>query len=329
MTHRQELWNSCGFPKQLRCPQRTPANEALHSCGCLTCSLSRQLQAACTHTHLALGSVTHLLVPWAGPRTGTDLCTQLALITPCHTSHSCMTCTRCAHTHLLYDSSFGFGHSSFLSLAIKKQFLAAQGHCNSNPKSFVVKSTGSKVTDILLYGSKILETLLYFADAQITDVFENLPIQNLYSSSEKATESIMDRCDMIPGEAGTNTRWQHEPQLCALKRQYACPGEHFTSPSDLQKKPQVIHIQTAIFTRSKRMPLMERAVILYHKGFRVLTVTYETSIVMKMYQEWKNSCTIWNCKKTKYEFKNFKHFQPRATYQCSAVQKPKARSYDY
>lgn len=34
----------------------------------------------------------------------------------------------------------------------------------------------------------MFSALLYFADAQITDVFENLPIQNLYSSSEKATE---------------------------------------------------------------------------------------------------------------------------------------------
>lgn len=28
----------------------------------------------------------------------------------------------------------------------------------------------------------------YFADAQITDAFENLPIQNLYSASQKGTE---------------------------------------------------------------------------------------------------------------------------------------------
>lgn len=28
----------------------------------------------------------------------------------------------------------------------------------------------------------------YFADAQITDAFENLPIQNLYSGSQKGTE---------------------------------------------------------------------------------------------------------------------------------------------
>lgn len=54
------------------------------------------------------------------------------------------------------------------SLAIKKQFLAAQGHCNSNPKSFVVKSTGSKVTDILLYGSKILESKYCFVVAGLS-----------------------------------------------------------------------------------------------------------------------------------------------------------------
>lgn len=29
---------------------------------------------------------------------------------------------------------------------------------------------------------------LYFADAQITDAFENPPVQNLCSSSQKATE---------------------------------------------------------------------------------------------------------------------------------------------